>query len=236
MLSASATLGLGLVGACVALDRTAFFQGALARPLVGAALTGAVLEAPALGLWCGVLLELLWLAEAPLGAFVPPDEALAGVLAVVLAWAAPAAWSPQARVALGVVLAVPCGGLCRWLDMAVRRWNDNLVQRARRGLEAGSAGALGRAHLLGIGRFAGAGALGAVALGHLGAALVAGTAPLAPPAVERGLELVALLLPALGAGSLLARWRGARQTLRFIGGAALWGAGPALGSGVPWRR
>ena len=236
MLSAGATLGLGLVGGCVGLDRTAFFQGALARPLVGASLTGTVLGAPILGLWCGVLLELLWLAEAPLGAFVPPDEALAGVLAVVLAWAAPAAWSSEARVALGVVLAVPCGGLGRWLDMGVRRWNDALVQRARRGLEQGVAGALGRAHLLGIGRFFLAGALGTVVLGHAGVTLVEGVVPLAPPGLESGLELVALLLPALGAGAVLARWRGARQSLRFVCGAALWGAGPVLSDGLPWRR
>lgn len=236
MLSTSATLVLGLLGGCVALDRTAFFQGALARPLIGASLAGAVLGVPVLGLWCGVLLELLWLAEAPLGVFVPPDEALAGVLATVLAWAAPPLWSGEARVALGVVLAVPCGWLGRWLDMAVRRWNDGLVQRARRGLEQGAAGALGRAHLLGIGRFFLAGVLGTVVLGHAGVALVQSITPVAPPDVERGLELVALLLPALGAGSVLARWRGVGQTLRFVAGAALWGAGPVLGDGLPWRR
>lgn len=219
------------------MDRTAFFQCGLARPLVGASMAGALLGVPSLGLWCGVLVELLWLADAPLGASVPPDEALVGVLAAVFAWAAPPAWSVEARVALGVVLAVPCGGLGRWLDMAVRRWNDGLVGRARRGLERGSPGALGRAHLLGIVRFFGAGALGCVVLGQAGVALVAGAGPLVPPGLERGLELVALVLPALGAGSLLAGWRGMGPMLRFVGGAALWGlGGPVQERILPWQR
>jgi len=236
VLSLSSTLGLALLGGCVGLDRTAFFQGALARPLVGASLAGALLGEPVLGLWCGVLLELLWLAEAPLGAFVPPDEGLAGVLAAVFAWAAPAAWSGDARVALGVVLAVPCGWLGCRLDQGVRRWNNGLAQAARRGLEQGHIHSLGGAHWLGVVRFFFAAALGCAVLAVTGVALLERAGPWLFPGLEQGLELVALLLPALGAGCWLAGGRGVGQVLRFVGGAALWGALPWPGIGQPWRR
>lgn len=235
MLSLSTTLELALLGGCVGLDRTAFFQGALARPLVGASLAGALLGESALGLWCGVMLELLWLAEAPLGAFVPPDEALAGVLAAVFAWAAPAAWSGDARVALGVVLAVPCGWLGCRLDQGVRRWNNGLALAARRGLEEGRMHSLGRAHWLGVARFFFAAALACAGLAVTGVALLERAKPWFFPGLEQGLELVALLLPAVGAGCWLAGGRGVRPLLHFVGGAALWGAVPWPGRGLPWR-
>ena len=235
-MSPVSVLGLSLVGGCVVLARTAFLQSSIARPLVGASLAGSVLGEPALGLWCGLLLELLWLTDAPMGAALPPDDALAGVLAAAFAWAAPETWAIDVRAALGVVLAMPCAFLGRWLDMGLRHWNRDLVARARSDLERGVARGLGRIHLLGSLRFFVAGALATMALSSAGVAGVRWLLPLLPLQTERGLELVALLLPALGTAAVMASWRGSRNAARFACGAAAWAVGALPGGWLRWLR
>ena len=236
MLSAVEVLLLGLVGGGVALDRTAFLQLGLARPLVAAPLAGTILGAPGLGLWCGVLLELLWLTEVPVGAAVPPDEALIGVLGAVFAWAAPAVWDVPARAAAGVLLALPCGYLGRLLDVGVRRWNAGLGVRVRDRVGRGEPAGLGVAQLLGAARFFAAGALAAVVGVVFGTTLLGQIEPLLPVETEQALALVAVLLPTLGAAAMLGRWGGGRQAFRFVVGAAAWSVAPPLGKGGLWPR
>ncbi|MEW6487862.1 MAG: PTS sugar transporter subunit IIC, partial [Thermodesulfobacteriota bacterium] len=155
---------LVVLGALLSLDRTALFQSMASRPLVGATAAGYLLGEPLLGLASGLLLELLWLMELPVGGWIPPDESVSGVLAGVFAAAAPEAWGPEARTACAVLLAVPAGMGCRWLDVGVRRWNGTLLRGVLRDLEAGRRPALARAQWAGALRFLAAGAA-ATALG-----------------------------------------------------------------------
>jgi PTS system mannose-specific IIC component/fructoselysine and glucoselysine-specific PTS system IIC component len=242
MLGIQDVVTLGLVGGALSLDRTAFLQSMASRPLVGATLGGYVLGEPALGLLCGLLLELLWLMDLPIGAAVPPDEALGGVLSAVFAVAAPAAWSFEARAALGVLLALPFGWLGRMLDVVIRRWNGRLLERARFAVAQGRPDGLGRAHLLGGVRFFAAGVAATAAGAVMGSGLVGELTRRLPAGVATALELTEATLPFLGAAAVLAALRGFRHTALF--GAGLLGS---LGAGRhrelleflsrgPWRR
>ncbi len=233
---------IGLLGGALSLDRTALVQVMASRPVVGAAAAGAVLGDPALGLLVGLLLELLWLMELPVGGSVPPDEATAGVVAGALAVAAPETWSPEARSTLGALLALPFGFLGRAVDLAVRRTNDGLVLAAREALSRGEDPALGRAQWIGIGRFFGGGfAVAGLGTG-LGSWLVGFLAPRLPAGAEAALELSQVALVALGAAAVVAALRGPANRALFgagLLGGALLGKGTGLGVGAEglwWRR
>ena len=225
---------LVLLGGAVFTDRTALIQSMVSRPLVSGLLAGVVLEDPWAGLLCGAMLELLWLFDLPVGTRVPPDESVAGLAAAAAAAFLPAGWSLPARVGLGVAWGLVAGAAGGRVDVAVRRWNRDLVARAR---GADGCVPLARLHWLGVARFFGAGAalaLGGVAGGVAVSRLAGGIVPAA------GFELVFAVLPPLGAGACLGglRFRGASAW--FVGG-ALAGVGLAQGTGgmtwgrVPWR-
>lgn len=227
----------GVVGAVLALDRTAVLQSMASRPLVACALTGALLGDLELALRCGLVLELLWLMELPVGASVPPDDTLAGVLAACFAAATPPLWSVEARSALGVLAAVPFGVLGRHLDLAVRRQNARLLHRAR--LDSGKT-SLGYLHLRGALHFAAAGAVVAGAGALVGGAAVARCAALLPEGATAGLELTGAILPFVGLAAALTVLRGTRHAWAFgagiVGGLGLESlAGFLSGGKVSWR-
>ncbi len=216
-------LGLALLGGLLNLDRTALLQSMVSRPLVAASLAGWWLGCPGTGLLCGALLELVWLAEIPVGAAIPPDDTLVATLAVVCACACPDAWPTAPRAALGIGLAVPFGALGRSLDGAVRRWNGRLFEGVCAAVARDEVPCLGAAQWLGVARFFGAGAVltaaGSLLAGRLAAALAAAL----PPAGVRALELAAALLPVVGLAAALGG-------LRVRGRAWLFGAGVAAGA------
>lgn len=226
---------LGVVGGALALDRTAVLQSMASRPLVASSLVGYLLGEPRLGLLCGLLLELFWVMDLPVGAAVPPDEVLAGILASAFAAASPTAWSVEARAALGVLTALPFASLGRRVDVAVRRWNAQLLDDVRRRLDAGEPPRLGRTQLVGAVRFFGAGALatvvGAAAGGWLVRALVAWLPPSAVPA----LELAESALPVLGCAAVLAGLGVRRHAAAFSAG-VLGGFAARGAMAAPWRR
>lgn len=210
---------LALLGGGLALERTAFFQGMASRPLVACTLAGTLLGEAALGLRCGLLLELLWLMELPVGASVPPEESLVAVLAAAYASLAPPEWDLNARAAAGALAALPLGSVGRWVDMAVRRGNAGLLAQAR---EPGGDRRVGRLHLTGAVRFFAAGVL-AAGVGLLaGGPAVRAVLEALPEGAEATLGAVGSLLPLVGAAVVLAALPGRRAAALFAVGVAAW--------------
>ncbi len=75
---------LSLVGGLIALDTTAALQGLISQPLISGIILGWLAGDIALGLHMGVLMQLLWLNQLPVGAAKIPEGNLASIIAVIL--------------------------------------------------------------------------------------------------------------------------------------------------------
>lgn len=131
---------IGLWGGLLALERRAFLQAALSRPLPAAAGVGALLGDVQTGLMIGLVFELLHLGAASLGGHHSDHETLPAVTATAFAAmtgvvtgsnATPAVW------AAAVLIWAPMGVLGRrtddWLDGRARRYLGRVVEAADSG-------------------------------------------------------------------------------------------------------
>lgn len=200
--------GTALLVGGLGLDQVAVGQVLLSQPLVGGAIIGWSAGDPGSGLLAGAFFQFLCLTDLPVGASVPPDTTLAGLLgvAVFLALGHPAGWGDQALLGLLAVGFLPLALLARALDVQFRRVNGLWEPLTAR--------------LLARGRFrsAQAAANGGVLLCFLrpfglALVLVAGAALWRGAGLERctaaapAFELLARCVPLVGLSSLLAQQR-----------------------------
>ena len=75
---------LSLVGGLIALDTTAVLQGLISQPLISGIILGWLTGNITLGLHMGLLLQLLWLNQLPVGAAKIPEGNLASIIAVIV--------------------------------------------------------------------------------------------------------------------------------------------------------
>lgn len=75
---------LSLVGGFIALDTTAVLQGLISQPLVAGIVLGWLSGNLVLGMHVGLLMQLLWLNQLPVGAAKIPEGNLASIIAVLL--------------------------------------------------------------------------------------------------------------------------------------------------------
>jgi PTS system mannose-specific IIC component len=76
---------IAAVGGLLGLDRTALGQFMISEPIVAAPLMGWFLGDTAAGVVIGVVLEMLWVLDLPVGTFVPADSTIAAVVATGIA-------------------------------------------------------------------------------------------------------------------------------------------------------
>lgn len=228
-LSPQVAVALTGLGGVLALDRTAFLQSLISRPLPTSALVGLVTGEFALALLTGLILELFWLSRQPVGGSVPPDETLAALASVLAALAAPAYYSPWEKAGAGVLVGLPYGLIGRWLEIRARNANGRLLSWTRGALEKGDRNATGKALALGAAHFLAAGLAGS-----LFAVLTAG--PLTGfilgevgVQTQKACALMAVALPVIGAGTLLGSIAGRQPKAVFLGGAVAGFAGAKLG-------
>jgi mannose/fructose/N-acetylgalactosamine-specific phosphotransferase system component IIC len=119
------TAGTALIVGLLALDETAIAQVLLSQPLVGGVILGWSAGDPGSGLLAGAFFQFLCLTDLPVGASVPPDTALAGLIGVAafLALGHPPGWGDQALLGLLATAFLPLAILARALDVHVRRAN-----------------------------------------------------------------------------------------------------------------
>lgn len=130
-------VGTALIVGALGLDQTAIAQVMISQPLVGGAILGWSAGDPAAGLLAGAFFQFLCLTELPVGASVPPDGALAGLIGVAsfLALGRPEGWSDQALLGLLACAFLPLAALARVFDVRVRRLNEFWGRQTARLLE-----------------------------------------------------------------------------------------------------
>jgi mannose/fructose/N-acetylgalactosamine-specific phosphotransferase system component IIC len=135
----------GLWGGVVALERKAFLQAMLSRPLVASTVMGLILSDVASGLFVGMFLELFYLGAANLGASLPENDTLAatGTAAAAACMAqATGSGSTPALWSIAILLFIPLGRAGRVLDRRLEGYSARLAATA---LSAAEAGHLSRA-------------------------------------------------------------------------------------------
>jgi mannose/fructose/N-acetylgalactosamine-specific phosphotransferase system component IIC len=146
------SISISLAGGAISLDRTAAFQTMVSRPLVTAPLVGWMLGNPLMGLAVGVVLELLFIGDLPVGTHIPVNETgLAVVITSVIATALDAMGGPGIHEVryFGVtgalllfppvlLLMIPLNAVYQWADALTRRINARFYHCAERSLESGT--------------------------------------------------------------------------------------------------
>jgi PTS system mannose-specific IIC component len=213
----SAYLTAGVLAVLLGLDRTAFLQSMVSRPLVAAPLTGWLLGIPQAGLEVGMLLELLWLGRLPVGTVIPPDDTQVAIGATLLVLTLERLLDLHGMpaVILCVLVAIPLGQFGRYADSRARQANDHLARQAEVAAVAGDSRRIEWLHLSGTGHFALSGLLTCTVIVAAGTLLLYPLAPLLIGAVrETGLSLQ-FSFTLIGAAVLLGTLNVSRGLLLF---------------------
>ena len=140
----------GVWGGLMALERRAFLQAMLSRPLVAATVTGLIAEDVLSGLFVGLVFELLHLGGASLGGAHADHDTLPAVAAAGLAGsvghatgndATPAIW------ALSILICAPFGRAGLLLENRLDRRARKYFGRALTAVDAGNVKAAARQNL-----------------------------------------------------------------------------------------
>lgn len=204
-------LVIGLFGGLVALDRRAFLQAMLSRPLVAGTGAGWLLADLSAGVYVGLVFELLYLGGAAFGGSHPDNDTLPAVCGTVFAATAARGESTPAMWALGVLLCAPLGLMGAWLETTL---DVRARKYAGRATEAADIGDLQRAARQNVRAmwphfvFYGLTCAVVTGLGHGLASLW----PSAPPALLKGLTWAYPVLATVAAGSAVITC-GARHAL-----------------------
>jgi mannose/fructose/N-acetylgalactosamine-specific phosphotransferase system component IIC len=128
-----------LWGGLLALERRAFLQAMLSRPLVAATVMGLLLDDPQSGLSVGMVLELFHLGAANLGAALPENDTLAatGTAAAAAGLAGGTGQSTPAMWSLALICFVGLGQTGRLFDRELERYSSRLAAKALRSAERG---------------------------------------------------------------------------------------------------
>ncbi|MEA3332372.1 MAG: PTS sugar transporter subunit IIC [Pseudomonadota bacterium] len=216
------TAKISLLGAVLALDRTAVFQGMLSRPLIAATFAGALAGNWEIGLLLGASLELYFLSEIPVGSNIPTDDTLlalaAGGTAAALSGLPVNAMLNDRSLALMVLLTVlPWAAFTRKLDSWVRVRNARLIDEMETRFLAGENSSAINFHLHGLLKFYGA-AAGALGLMMVSSLLLVPLLLFLLPAWAWPLtDRLLLLFPAAGIAGLLCNMNQKRQLAVFAG-------------------
>lgn len=143
----------GLWGGVVAVERKAFLQAMLSRPLVSATVMGALLSDVRAGLYVGLVLELFYLGTANLGASLPENDTVSATgtsAAAATMAAATGAGSTQALWSVAVLLFIALGRGGRLVDRMLEGYMARLARVALASAEAGNLSRAVRQNLWGM--------------------------------------------------------------------------------------
>src|SRR3989339_1766376 len=105
----SEIIALSFLAALLSVDVTLFGQFMISRPIVCGPLIGYFLGDIKTGLWVGMLVDLIWIGNIPMGAAIPTYATAMTVLPTI--WASISFPGHKAPAVLALLLAVVAGVL-----------------------------------------------------------------------------------------------------------------------------
>ena len=118
------------VAGILSIDRNAFGQFQLSRPIVSALIMGLVFGCPVEGAIVGLLYELLFLGSLPVGSFIPYHPLFPSLISVLLIGMYEGPRHPMELIGLAVLFGVPTVFLDRAVNIRWRRSNERAFHRA----------------------------------------------------------------------------------------------------------
>lgn len=209
---------VSVTGGVIALDRTALFQVMISRPIVAAPIIGFVLGDPVTGLKAGLVIELLWIGQLPVGTSIPPDETMVSILVSAISiWGKQfVGGSSEASVALTFILVTPAAILAQRMDHFIRNQNIVSAHAADKALNELNYIGIEKACLHGIKRFFLGYFLMIFVVLTIGAVIIPFTYPLISGPFLTGLNRFYYVLPAIGIISLLSSAKSKKSFPLFI--------------------
>lgn len=209
---------VSVTGGVIALDRTALFQIMISRPIVAAPLIGVVLGDPLTGIKAGLVTELLWIGQLPLGASIPPDETMASILVSAMSiWGKHfVGGSSEVSVALAIILITPVAILTQRMDHFIRNKNIASAHAADKALNELNFRGVEKACTQGIKRFFLGYSLMIFVVLTVGATAIPLIYPLVSGPFLTGLNRFYYVLPVIGIVSLLSSAKTKRSSPVFI--------------------
>jgi PTS system mannose-specific IIC component len=190
---------VSFAGGVFCLDRVVL-QAMISRPIVTAPVIGLLLGDAYTGLIAGAFVELFWIDQLPMGAYIPPNETVVAILitAGAILSAQLLGHLPQGLIALAVLLFLPLGIVAQKLECRLCRKNEAVFREALTDAEKGDTQAIARKHLHAILRYylLSAGLI-LVSL-PIGIAVMSWIYPRLAGFIVRGLEILYGILPLLG--------------------------------------
>jgi len=156
LVSLTAALKIAGVGALLSLDRTAWGQLMISRPVVLAPIIGLLCGNGAVGLFVGVLIELLWISDLPVGAAIPSDDTLFAAVASGVITTIVTSRNISDPVSIGsltfLVFAtmIPLASQGKKIDIMVRKYNEGILTEMETRLLVGNPDQAVSLHLKGL--------------------------------------------------------------------------------------
>ncbi|MBP1040247.1 PTS sugar transporter subunit IIC [Vagococcus sp. BWB3-3] len=182
-------------GICTVDERTlwtgtpkAILAGSVAGVIMGDVTTGLIISGT---------LQMMWLANSAIGAYIPPNEATGAIIGVAVAIMS------GGGLATGLAVAVPTALLCQQIIMLTNTLNIVWIHRADAAIESGDFDKVARYNLLGIPLSFVAGSVPVFLASYFGGPAVESVLGLIPSQVFDGLTVAAGIIPAVGMGMLL---------------------------------
>lgn len=182
-------------GICTVDERTFWFG--TPKALIAGSVAGVIMGDVTTGLVISGTLQLMWLANVAIGAYIPPNEATGAIIGVSIAI------MTGGGLATGLAVAIPTALLCQQIIMLTNTANIIWVHKADAAADTGDFDKVARYNYYGLPFSFIAGALPVFIAVYLGGPAVESILALIPQSIFDGLSVAAGIIPVVGLGMLL---------------------------------
>ncbi len=117
-------IGLSLLGAFILLDKYAIGEFGVSQPIVSGTIIGALCGDISMGIYIGALLQLIFLANLPIGKDVPPDANGAGIAGCGSYFIMKGTGNAEPNLIVIFLVAMLAAIIGSLLDSFIRRMNE----------------------------------------------------------------------------------------------------------------